>query len=246
MRNSLLRIVMTGCLVLAAALPAAAHRVNVFAWAEGGAIKVECTFNNGNAARNSAVLVTDRKTGATLAEGVTNTEGTASFTITDAMRAQRPDLRIVLNANEGHRNTWDMSAEEYLGAAPQQSASAARTPESGSTQAASGAAKTTAASTTVAAAVTDTTPATASAPAASTASVKAAGGAQPAAGTASTLDEAALKRIIDTALEEKLAPMRHTIAAANAAGPRFSEIVGGIGYLVGIAGLILWGRSRRR
>lgn len=55
----------------------------------------------------------------------------------------------------------------------------------------------------------------------------------------------ALTRILDQLLEEKLAPIRRSLAQAEDQKPRLTDILGAIGYLIGIAGIIAWMKSRK-
>lgn len=55
----------------------------------------------------------------------------------------------------------------------------------------------------------------------------------------------ALTRILDQLLEEKLAPIRRSLAQAEEQKPGLTDILGAIGYLIGIAGIIAWMKSRR-
>lgn len=228
MSKHILHAIATGCaLVLILSVNAFAHRVNIFAWAEGGAVIVESSFNSGNPARNSKVTVVDAADGTVLAEGTTDDTGRASFPVTDALRKRNATLRFELQAGEGHRNTWELAPDEYLttnGAAPAKSTGTTTQPPA------------TAISGTASSTVPPTTPSVAQAEV--QASLQ--------AGTPLMTDEATLRRIVDQALEAKLAPLRHSLAASSAGGPRLPEILGGIGYLVGMAGLLLWARSRRR
>lgn len=208
---SVLTFALVVALSIAIAIPAFAHRVNIFAWAEGGMIIAEASFSSGNPARDSKVTALDAADGTVLAEATTNEQGRAALPITDAMRQRKATLRLELQASEGHRNTWELAPDEYLTAeapAAQPVASVATAQPTATTQ---------------------TPQQVAVAPVA-----------------AVGIDEAALRRIIDESLEAKLAPLRHSLAASTAAGPRLPEIFGGIGYLVGMAGLALWARSRRR
>lgn len=54
-----------------------------------------------------------------------------------------------------------------------------------------------------------------------------------------------LRAIIDEALELKLAPIRREIAALSASGPTIAEIVGGIGWIIGLVGIGLYFKSRK-
>lgn len=208
---SVLTFALVVALSISLATPAFAHRVNIFAWAEGGKIIAEATFSSGNPARDSKITAVDTADGTVLAEATTNEQGRVALPITDAMRQRKATLRLELQASEGHRNTWELAPDEYLTTEAPTAQSAAPAP------------------TAQPAVATQTPRQAAAAPAA-----------------AVGIDEAALRRIIDESLEAKLAPLRHSLAASTAAGPRLPEIFGGIGYLVGMAGLALWARSRRR
>ncbi len=64
----------------------------------------------------------------------------------------------------------------------------------------------------------------------------------PSAETA--LENAELKQMLQKLLEQELAPIRRSLAMAENKPPGFRDIMGGIGYLVGLAGLIAWLRNR--
>ena len=59
------------------------------------------------------------------------------------------------------------------------------------------------------------------------------------------LDSAEFERLIDLHLEKKLEPLRSSLFQLTAPSPSLGEIVGGIGYLIGIAGIIGWFKSRK-
>jgi len=63
------------------------------------------------------------------------------------------------------------------------------------------------------------------------------------------LDVATLQTIVrtavDAAVEKKIAPLRRMLLDQEEKGPGVREIFGGIGYLVGIAGLLAYARSRK-
>lgn len=52
-----------------------------------------------------------------------------------------------------------------------------------------------------------------------------------------------VEKAVERALDAKLAPIKRRLLQDS--GPSASDIVGGIGYLVGLAGLAAWARSRR-
>ncbi|WP_156921469.1 hypothetical protein [Desulfovibrio inopinatus] len=71
----------------------------------------------------------------------------------------------------------------------------------------------------------------------------------PAASIASngtTLDEAELTRVLGSLLDQKLSPIKRQLLQLEDPGPSFKDIVGGIGFLVGIAGIVAYLRSRKK
>jgi nickel transport protein len=92
---------------LALLAPAArAHRVNVFAWAEGDTVHVEGYFGGGRKARHATVEVFD-STGKRLLQGKTDDRGEFSFTA-----PEKTDLKIVLDAGAGHRDDVTLAASD--------------------------------------------------------------------------------------------------------------------------------------
>ncbi len=200
-----------------------AHRVNVFAFVDADTIRVEASFGGGTRVKNGLVEVKDAATGAVYASTRTAEDGTAAVEISQKMREAKEGLHVLLNAGEGHQNTWPISREE-LGAGPTgASAPAPSTPSA------------------------DAVPASGSAtPAANTAQTNEAGAphAEKSALALEMLSEEELARIIDARLEEKIAPLRHMLTESVASGPKLSEIVGGIGWLLGLFGV--WALARRK
>jgi nickel transport protein len=105
-------------LVLAAwTTPARAHRVLVFAYAEGDTIHTESKFVSDTPVRQGKILVLDAKTGRELLTGQTDDQGKFSFKIPAAAAAEKMDLKIVTEAAMGHRGEWLLKADSYLGRA---------------------------------------------------------------------------------------------------------------------------------
>ena len=171
---------------------ALAHRVNIFAWVEGGDILVECGFKRSNPARNSEIAVFDAIDGRTLLTTRTDDDGRCRFPIPIAAREH--GLRIRVNAGEGHQNEWNMSPREF--GAPDPFPSAAPLPE-------------------------------AKAPA-------------PSVGV--TAEE--IRAIVDTSLEAKLAPLRAALALREE--PSLADIIGGLGWILGLTGIALHLTGRRK
>ena len=60
------------------------------------------------------------------------------------------------------------------------------------------------------------------------------------------LDERRLKGIVRSVVQEEMLGLRGDLRAAEDRGPGVTEIVGGIGYIVGITGLVMYMRIRRK
>jgi hypothetical protein len=83
-----------------------AHRVNLFAWVEGDTIHVESKFSGGKRVNAGKITVLDPD-GGELLSGMTNENGEFSFKI-----PKKTDLKIVVEAGEGHRGEWSISAAD--------------------------------------------------------------------------------------------------------------------------------------
>ena len=83
-----------------------AHKVNVFAWAEGDTIFVEGYYPGGKKSQNSLVEIFN-PAGTKLLEGRTNNKGQFSFKV-----PEKTDLKIVLTASMGHKNYFTFSASD--------------------------------------------------------------------------------------------------------------------------------------
>ena len=212
-------------LLITLVLPQAAHahRVNIFAWTEGDQVVAECGFNGGNKVKQGQVVVYDAATGAKLQEGRTNDQGVYRFPV--PAEGKTHGLRIVVKAGEGHQNEWMMDAAEL--AAIQTPTIPASAPE---------------AKDTAAPAAEKTSPVTHAVSAATPGAKGAAAPAPSAVGVSS----GELQTIVNAALDAKLGPIRRELAEMRVSRPGFSEIFGGIGWLVGLAGIALYFKGRRR
>ena len=83
-----------------------AHQVNVFAWVEGETIHVQGKFARGKKIKGGKIAVSDLQ-GSKLVSGLTDDQGRFSFQI-----PKRTDLKIVLDAGQGHRGEWTVHASE--------------------------------------------------------------------------------------------------------------------------------------
>ncbi|MFA7165550.1 MAG: hypothetical protein WC124_06895 [Desulfoplanes sp.] len=55
----------------------------------------------------------------------------------------------------------------------------------------------------------------------------------------------ALQKLLDQELDRKLAPIKRSLAQLQQARPSVSEVIGGIGYIFGIMGLVLYFKSKK-
>ena len=83
-----------------------AHKVNLFAYAEGNEVYVEGYFVDGKKAQNSVVQVYSTE-GKLLLEGTTDSEGQYRFPVPEIT-----DLNIVVNAGMGHQSEFLLPATE--------------------------------------------------------------------------------------------------------------------------------------
>ena len=256
----LMTLLLAAALLLLFQAPALAHRVNIFAWTEGAQVVVKCGFNGGNGVKDGEITVYDATTAKMLFEGRTNAEGVIRFDIPPAGREH--GLRIRINAGQGHQNEWQMEAAELAqvparAAAPATPAEAtplvpenAKASQPASQPANSGTTK-------------------ASAPISGSGSKYGSGsgsdtgsgsnssfGSAPDIGSGS-VSAAEVRSIVDAALDAQtdrfnaqldahLSPLRRQLAEMRSEEPGLREIVGGMGWLLGLGGLGLYFRSRRR
>jgi nickel transport protein len=202
--------------------PAGAHRVNVFAYVEGDTVHMECSYSKSDRVRFGDIEVSDAATGKVYLTGKTDEKGNFAFAVPPAARAAKADLHILLRAGEGHQNDWTVKAEEYLNAAPATS-SAASAP--------------------VAEKVDPAVKSEGVDPAVQGVAAKTVAPA-PAPSPDMAAMQAAIETAVEAGLEKKIAPLRRMLLDEKEKGPGLTEIFGGIGYLLGIAGLLAYARSR--
>ncbi|MCE5333871.1 MAG: carboxypeptidase regulatory-like domain-containing protein [Desulfobacteraceae bacterium] len=92
--------------LLFAASPAVAHKVNVFAYAEGGRLMVETYFADGKPVENAKIAVLSSD-GRKLLEGTAAKDGTASFPV-----PAKDDLTIEVDASLGHKASFMLRKDD--------------------------------------------------------------------------------------------------------------------------------------
>jgi|WetSurMetagenome_2_1015567.scaffolds.fasta_scaffold112678_4 nickel transport protein len=99
--------------ICALATPALAHRVLVFAFTEGDTVRTESKFVPNTPCKQGKVIVQDAKSGKDLLTGQTDDQGKFSFPIPAEAKAQKMDLKIVVEAAMGHRGEFLLKADKY-------------------------------------------------------------------------------------------------------------------------------------
>lgn len=94
-----------------------AHRVNIFAYVEGGDVVVECSYSKSKRVKQGRIEVHDKVSGDVLLRGETDDQGHFRFPVPERVRTSGSGLRILLQAGEGHQNEWTMDAAEFMSAA---------------------------------------------------------------------------------------------------------------------------------
>ena len=212
--------------------PALAHSVFIFAWVDGPQICTESYFTRKSQVRGGEVSMSSAS-GQVLAKGLSNDEGLICF----PLPKEAQELSFTVMAGSGHKADFTLPASTFAGTVDTHSAkNGSLLPE-----------------------------AAASAPPAETAALVHAttGGNNTAdakaAAEASPIDPAALetglqdlakietllRAIVSEELQKQLSPIRRSLAEQNKdETPRLRDIIGGIGWLLGLGALAQWLRQR--
>jgi len=188
-----------------------AHKVNIFAYVEGNQVHTESYFPDGRKVEGGTIEVYDSQENKLLS-GTTDKEGKFNF-----IPPKKDNLKIVVIASMGHKNSYLLSADEFTGG---------NTPAEG---AKNGSETTGQASPENPAPAENAESSTSVGQPASSASV------QPV-----QIDAQEIKKIIDQSLDQKLAPIMRELVKSQQEKVSPTEIIGGIGYIFGIIGIILY------
>ncbi len=172
-----------------------AHKVRIFAYTEGSSIIGETSFSGGKKPKNSEIIVQDAVSAKTLFTSRTNEQGLFRFPIPPEALRNHLDLRIIINASDGHRGEWLLETEDYL-------ADGQGEPASSET---------------------------------STGKVE-----------GNMADQEAIRLIVEEAMDKKLGPIKHMLVSAqiDKKKPTFRDILGGIGYILGLAGIAAYFQAK--
>ncbi len=200
-----------------------AHKVSIYAYAEDGMVFSEGYFADGTRSRSSRVEVLDAKTGEKLLEGKTGNDGKFSFKIPKAA-----SLKLILHASMGHQNDYTLSKEEVREAMGIQESGIQKSgiqesgiQESGVRSQESG----------VKDRKTDSKTQSAISPT-----------------VVSGISSSEIEAIVEKAVDRKLQPVIRMLLTLkeNSEKPGITEILGGIGYITGLMGIVMYFKSRRQ
>ncbi|MFW5735088.1 MAG: hypothetical protein ACOCWR_08520 [Oceanidesulfovibrio sp.] len=178
---------------------------------------MESEFSRGNPVQGGEITVVRAGSDEVLAAGLTDDTGAFAFTLPESLLRQPADLEVVVDAGHGHRNSWTVRAQDYA-----QLSGNAETAEADAEDAPSS---------------DHIHPVRENAPV------------EQASVDSATIDamERRLGQMVDKKLDEKLAPLVRAVNHMQKdAGPSVTDVLGGIGFLVGLAGLFVYFTSRRK
>jgi nickel transport protein len=187
---------------------AIAHRVNVFAWAEGDTVYVESKFSGGKKIMGGKIIVTD-SSGVEVLTGQTNDKGEFSF-----KRPQQTELKIILEAGMGHRAQWTLPADDGQADHPADQSRSEKTSAQNKLK----------------------NPDDPIDHQNSETQTAVYGGPS----------RAEIEAIVEKALDKKMKPVLEMLAESRAKGPGISDILGGIGYIIGLVGVAAYFHKRKK
>lgn len=197
-----------------------AHKVNIFAYVENGQVVVDAYYSKSKKVNAGKVVVVDAATKEELLNTVTDEKGFLRFPIPTKAATARHDLKLVLVAGEGHQSVTLVSAEEFEPrTAPAASGPVKSGPQADVKQTAQPMVKTA-----------DQQPL----------------GPVPVQVMSEAALEQLVERAVDRAVERKMAPVRQMLQQQAETGPGMVEIIGGIGYILGLFGVAAFVAAKRR
>ena len=193
-----------------------AHKVNIYAYAEDGMIHSESYFVDGTKCKNSLIEVFDEKQGTRLLEGKTDDNGKFSFKIPKVA-----SLKLVLHASMGHQNEYTLGEDEVREAmgGRQRPGESKETAKSSSQ------------------------PAKISVKTGKEGLVS-----KEAASVGRGMSESEVEAVMERVIDRKLKPVMGILVKLreDSEKPGLTEIIGGIGYIVGLMGMVMYLKSRRK
>lgn len=206
MLKKIFLFITTVCLSIVFISAAYAHKVQMFAYAEGENVFVEGYFADGKKAMKSEVVVYDAS-GSELLRGRTNDSGQFNF-----KAPKKTDMKIVVDAGMGHRTEYTLPAGELHIAGGNKTAGAVTASVSKEVKS------------------------------------KTVKEEKSSVSQTSRLDDAQLQAIVEKAVErsvgEAIKPLVRSFTEMQQKNS-LTTIVGGVGYILGLMGIVLYFKSRR-
>jgi nickel transport protein len=202
-----------------------AHKLNVFAYPEGNEVHVEAYYSRGQPCRDCTAEVRD-SAGRVLLSGVTDDEGVWSF-----VPPATSELEVFINAGDGHGASYTLAESDYpVGDSPTEGEVEARREEvlreAEEWEAEEGH--------------------THSHDHEHGHSHDGEEASEPDGDTlVGALTVAELEKIVDSALEKRIAPMRRSLALSEVDHLSLESIIGGVGYILGLFGIAAFFLSKK-
>lgn len=173
------------------------HGMNLFCWSKQDTVKCKGRFSGGRPVHNGTWRVLDASSGNRLLSGSTGSEGSFSFSPPQIAEDERLDLKVICEANSGHRDSWTVRAEDYLsdvsGHKEEKKSEVDRNEAAKPSESVEG------------------------------------------------IGEERLRHIVN----QELAPLRKELARLREPGVTLRDILGGLGYILGLVGIWAFAASRR-
>lgn len=185
-----------------------AHKVNIYAYADGEMVYAEGYFADGSRCKNCAIEVYDKNTGKILIEGKADENGKLSF------KSPKADsLKLVLKAGTGHQSSYYLSLKETIGTDLNKKTQNGAVSQHKKPQ--------------------DKT----SKEAQDTSHLE----------KQKCLSSVEVESIVSQAVDKRMLPLMNqiTMIHENTGKAGITEIFGGIGYIIGIMGIIMYFKSRK-
>ncbi|MFN3921750.1 MAG: hypothetical protein ACK4K4_05065 [Caldimicrobium sp.] len=197
-----------------------AHKVILYAYAEEGYIYVDSFFADGTNAKNALIEVYDAKTQVKLLEGYTNEEGKFSFKI-----PKITTLKLVLQAGMGHRAEYTLSEEEIRKAVGSKESTQGEKLKSSK----------------------DTGKRAKSLPEESNIKGLTKEEVTLKHSPKETLAASEIEAMVERIIDKKLQPLMKMLEEIRKESekPRITEVIAGIGYIIGILGIIAYFKGKK-
>ena len=166
------------------------HRVDIFCYVNGRNIDCSAKFTPGGPVKNGEIVVKSVQTGKILLKTKTDEKGNVSFRIPDEALKNHWDLKVICNAEMGHRNFWIVKADEMIPSEEEESKGK---------------------------------------------EIK-----------VKTVSKKEIEEIVERTVARQLEPIKRDLAELKIHRISFQDVIGGLGYIFGIAGIVMYFMSKKR